>query len=158
MKLTGGNHLITQGAEKFRNNIHNNGGFLFVRVGKDDLPSLLHWAVFFLALLASIQFEVSSNLLWTTSLSLTLCLVNWQIGSSWLVALADLGRLSERSLYFDNFERSGPRYFGIVSGPWHGMNNNIFVFFGVSIFNSFLRVLPASFVVFIIWIILEAVL
>lgn len=155
-ELTGANHLLTQGAERFRDNFHNSDGFLFVRVSQNDPPSLLHWFVFFAALLASIQFEVSTNLLWTSVLAMTLCMANWQISSSWLVALADLGQSSERSDYFDDFNRAGPRYFGVVSGPWHGMNNNIFVFSAVSVFDAFLRVLPASAIMFLLWIILES--
>lgn len=155
LELTGANHLLTQGAEKFRDNIHNNGGFLFVRVNRDDPPSLLHWAMFVVAVVANIQFEISANLPWTFVAAVTLSMSNWQIGSSWLVALADLGRPSEQSLYFDRIDRSGPRYFGIVSGPWHGMNNNIFIFSAVTMLDAILRVLPASAAVFFLWAILE---
>jgi hypothetical protein len=154
-QLAGSNHLLTQGAERLRDSIHNNNGFLFVRVEKVDPPSMLHWGMFFVAVVASVRYELSFDFVWTFILGLTLSMANWQIGSSWLVALADIGRQSDQSLYFDDLNKSGPRYFGIVSGPWHGMNNNIFVFSAISLLDALIRVLPLSTAIFVVWAILE---
>ncbi len=157
-QLTGSNYLLTQGAERLRDAINDNNGFLFVWVRKDDPPSMLHWGIFVAAVLASIRYELSFDFVWTFVVGVTLSMANWQIGSSWLVALADLGRQSDKSLYFSDLNKSGPRYFGIVSGPWHGMNNNIFAFSAVSLLDALVRVLPLSGAVFLAWAILEALL
>lgn len=154
-QLTGSNHLLTQGAERLRDAINTKDGFLSVRIGADDPPSLLHWGIFFAAVLASIRYELSFNFVWTFVVGVTLSMANWQIGSSWLVALADLGRQSDKSLYFGDLNKGGPRYFGIVSGPWRGMNNNIFVFTAVSLLDAILRVLPLIAAVFLAWAFLE---
>ncbi|MGF2734481.1 hypothetical protein [Marinobacter sp. DUT-1] len=157
-QITGTNHLLTHGAERLRDAIINRNGFLFVYVDKDDPPSLLHWSIFFAAVFASIRYELSFDFVWTFLLGVTLAMANWQIGSSWLVALADLGRAADSSLYFDDPGKRGPRYFGLVSGPWHGMNNNIFLFFAISLLDAFIRVLPISIVVFFGWLALEVLL
>lgn len=154
-ELTGSNHLLTQGAERLRDSIYNKDGFLFVRVDRHDPPSLLHGIMFLAAVAASIRYEISFTFVWSSIGGLILAMANWQIGSSWLVSLADLGRQSNESLYFDDPERQGPRYFGIVSGPWHGMNNNIFLFAIISLIDALLRVFPASLVVFLLWAFLE---
>jgi len=154
-QVTGANHLLTQGAERLRDAIHNNNGFLSVQVEKDDPPSMLHWGIVVVAVLASVRYELSFEFVWTFVFGLTLSMANWQIGSSWLVALADMGRQSDQSLYFDDFNKIGPRYFGIVSGPWHGMNNNIFVFSAISLFDALIRVLPLSTGILVVWAILE---
>ncbi len=154
-ELTGSNHLLTQGAERLRDAIINKDGFLFVHVDKNDPPSLLHWGIFFVAVFAVIRYEFSFEFVLTFLVGMTLSMANWQIGSSWLVALADLGRQSDVSLYFDDIEKRGPRYFGIVSGPWHGMNNNIFQFAAISLLDAFLRALPISMVVFALWMAFE---
>lgn len=154
-RITGSGGLLVKGAERFRDCIDNRGGFLFVRITKEEPPSLIHWSVSFLAVIACIRYEASFDFVWTSVLAFVLVMVNWQIGSSWLVALSDFGRDSTKSYYFDNENRHGPRYFGIVSGPWHGMNNNIFIFAVVSLLDAFLRGFKFILIVIGIWILIE---
>lgn len=156
-ELTGANHLLTQGAERLHDAIQNKDGFLFVHVDKHDPPSVLHWCAFVAAVFASIRYELSFDFVWTFFIGIMLAMANWQIGSSWLVALADLGRDSDTSLYFDDPKKRGPRYFGLVSGPWHGMNNNIFLYTAISLLDAVLRVAPVSIIVFFGWLALEVV-
>lgn len=153
--LTGANHLITKGAERMRDAIQNENGFLSVQIENDDPSSLLHKCIFIAAVFACIRYELSFDFVWTFCLGMALAMANWQIGSSWVVALADLGRVANSSLYFDDLEKRGPRYFGIVSGPWHGMNNNIFIYSAVALVDAFLRILPITGVAFVVWLVLE---
>lgn len=156
-RITGSSGLIVKGAERYKDNISNNDGFLFVRATNEDPPSLVHWVVFFLAVLACIRYEASFNFVWTSVSAFLLAMVNWQVGSSWLVALSDFGRDSKQSYYFDDENQRGPRYFGIISGPWHGMNNNIFVFAAVSLLDALLRGYRFVFIVLVLWFLIEII-
>jgi len=72
------------------------------------------------ALVAMIPFELNWATLMYGFIACNIVLVNWMIGSNWNIALADLARNRDTSIYFDNIDRFGILDIVYISIPVRG--------------------------------------
>lgn len=99
--------ILTKGAVQYKDSIRKSEKRLVLDTQMSQPTVWVNILVFVLAFLSIVQFSFewqSIGYLWA---SLLILLVNWQLGANWMLALADLGRDSEQSLYFEN--GYGPR-------------------------------------------------
>ena len=117
---TGG--LMTKGAHAYRDAIINeNDGYLKLKTELGDGPTWIHISLAVMCVLALVEFNFSWMIAPQTSVAVVIIVVNWQIGSNWVLALADLGSCKHESVFFEE-GHSGPRPISHVSGFFIGRN------------------------------------
>lgn len=91
---------------------------LFIRYHMDPRDPTA-WLALFGALLffsAIVPLKLDSFLFFYVGIALILVQINWVIGSHWIIAICDLARNSEASVYFEQLKNSGIQVAGLQSG------------------------------------------
>lgn len=99
--------ILTKGAVQYKDSIRKTDRRLVLNTQFSQPTVWINFLVVILAFISIVRFSFdwqSLGYLWAAAIIL---FVNWQLGANWMLALADLGRDSEQSLYFE--DGYGPR-------------------------------------------------
>jgi len=114
--------IMIKDTESYRDRMYvDASGELRLGTSTKESPVWVHMTLVLLSLTALVEFEWSIWTVFQLSFWFALMSINWKIGANYLMALADLGRDSDESVYFAN-EEKGARLISTASGFWLGEN------------------------------------
>lgn len=119
LKLTRTGGPMTKGAVQYKNRMSKNGEGLELFTAPSDAATWVHSLLGLMALAAMIRFEWSALALIDFFFAYVILTINWKIGASELMILADMGRGSDNSIYYVDGQK-GVRFISVISGFWVG--------------------------------------
>lgn len=118
-KLTRTGGPMTKGAVQYKDRMSANGKGLELFTAPSDAATWVHSVLALMALAAMIRFEWSALALVDFFFAYVILTINWKIGASELMILGDMGRRSDKSIYYLDGQK-GVRFISVISGFWVG--------------------------------------